>query len=195
MPYGWSIKRSLQFRENSNPHRYSGRGDVGNGSHCPLTRVDTVEHSEATDTPGFVDDHELRGRRPHVVGNDGYVLHSQLTKELQHPSSLASHVDTRAGWRLGFAVTDEIWDEHAKTGVYEHRAHVGPQTPSSRKTMQQKKRETLTVVFQTDSSCTDLDGAGHQQRPHKPEVPCILSPSPSDGYRETWACAADDRRC
>src|SRR5579863_8947199 len=149
--------------------------DPGNGAHCPLTCVDTVEHGEATDTPGLTDNHELSGGGPHVVGDYGYARQSQLTQELQHPSSLAGHVDTRAGRRLGFAVTDEIRDEHAKTCLDEQRADARPQTPGRGKPVQQKKRETLPVVFQTDSGGTDLDGGGHRHScgrlsPHRPSA-------------------------
>src|SRR5579864_8134485 len=106
------------FRQPSCEYRKESMGlsripglDAGNGAHGPFTPVDTVEHSEATDSPGFMDDHELRGSGPDVVRDESNARHTQPTKELQHPSSLAGHVDTRTGWRLGFAVTEEIRDE------------------------------------------------------------------------------------
>ena len=64
--------------------------------HRPLGPAHAIENHETPDGLRPVGDHQLRGGRSHVVGDDHRAGGIQSLEEREHPSRLARHVDTDA---------------------------------------------------------------------------------------------------
>src|SRR5262249_5923746 len=128
--------------------------------HRPLRRVHAIENSQAAEALRRVDDHQLRGRRSHVVSDDGRARQTQPIEKLQHPPSLARHVDMHDGRSLGIAVTDEVRNDYAIPGADQERRDARPEVTGGWKAVQQKKREAFPFVFETHGDVTDLDAVG-----------------------------------
>jgi hypothetical protein len=94
------------------------------------------------------------------VSNDDRARHTQSVEELQHPSRLARHVDTQAGWSLGVTITDEIRNEDAIPGAHELRRDVRPEAARRWKAVQQKKWRAFASIVEAHADVADLNRGG-----------------------------------
>src|SRR5262249_5488437 len=104
-----------------------------------------------------IDDHQLRGRRSHIVCDDDRAREAQSIEELEHPPSLARHVDTLAGWSLGIAITHEVRNDYAISGADQPRRDARPEMTGGWKAVQEKKRGALPFVFEIHADVIDLN--------------------------------------